>query len=264
MTRLALPLVLIACQPAQEAPRVELPLLTDAAGIEAVVTDLGYEVTFTGARLVVRDFEFATAGELHATTAPSRFWDVIVRPAWAHPGHYEGGEVIGEARGRFVVDWLGAPGEELGTATLIVGTYTSVNFTFALGAEDDGLDADDALLGHTAHFTGAASKDDQEIAFDIRLDSPEDRVLVGVPFEAEIAADSEESIAFELLPEDELGGTLLDGVDFVALDVDDDDTVVLGPDATAEADVDAYNLVHRAFQAHNHYGFRALPPGEDQ
>lgn len=251
-------LLLLACEPAREAPRVERTVVVDGSGVESVTTDLGFGVTLSEVRVVVRDFQFATAGELHTAQRSRSLWDFLVTPAYAHPGHYEGGEVIGEAPGRYLVDWL-QDGGKLGTATLLVGTYTSANFTFARATEDDGLDEGDPLAGHTARFVGRASKDELEVAFEFTLDSPEDRLLVGAPFEVKVAEAGDEEVGFRLLPHDELGGgTLFDGIDFALLDADDDGRVTVGPTSTAEADVDAYNVLRRTFQTHNHYGFALL------
>lgn len=238
--------------------------MVDESGLETTTNDLGFEITLSEARLAVRDFQFTTAGELHTASVPQRLWSFLVPPALAHPGHYEGGEVIGEAQGRFLVDWFGEDRHELGTATLITGSYTSVNFTFARAGDDDDLDGNDPLLGHTARFAGIASKDGADIAFEIAVDSPEDRQLVGAPFEAEINEDSELSIGFELAIHDELGpDNLFDGLDFAALDANGDGAVYLSPNSSAEADVDAYNLFHRTFQTHNHYSFESIPTEDE-
>jgi hypothetical protein len=238
-------------------------VVVDEGGIETTTNDLGFEITLTEARLTVRDLQFTTAGELHTAGLPQRLWSLLVPRALAHPGHYEGGEVIGEAPGHFLVDWFGEDRQELGRATLIVGSYTSVNFTFDRATDDD-VETDDALFGHTARFVGVASKDGDDIAFEIVVDSPEDRLLVGAPFEAEITEESEVVIGFELLPHDALGeDNLFDGVDFALLDADGNSEVALGPDASDEAAVDAYNVFHRAFQTHNHYGFRAIPTDDE-
>src|SRR6478736_802715 len=255
--------LLVGCQPAQEAPRFELPLVVDERGIETTTNDLGFDIALSEARVAVSDFQFTTAGELHTASLPERLWSLVVPSAFAHPGHYEGGEVIGEAQGHFLVDWFGEDRHELGTATLITGSYTSVNFTFARAGMDDDLAGNDPLLGHTARFAGVASKDGDDFEFEIVVDSPEDRQLVGVPFEAEIDENSELSIGFELVPHDDLGeDNLFDGLDFAALDTNEDGEVYLSPDSTDETMVDAYNVFHRTFQTHNHYFFAAIAEDE--
>src|SRR6478735_7939545 len=88
--------LLVGCQPAQEAPRLELPLVVDESGIETTTNDLGFDITLSEARMAVRDFQFTTAGELHTASLSQKLWSFLIPAALAHPGHYEGGEVIGE------------------------------------------------------------------------------------------------------------------------------------------------------------------------
>lgn len=247
---------LLGCEPSRDPPRVERPVRADSGGIVVSTSDLGFEVELSQARLAVESFQFTTAGELHTAGLGPHWVAQLVPPAHAHPGHYEGGEVIGELRGRFVVDWFGGDGDELGEATLIVGSYASVNFTFVRAEATDGLETDDPLLGHTALLAGVARKGDAEIAFDFLLDAHDDRQLVGVPFESEISEKNDVELGFRLLPKDELGDDMLfDGVDFAMLDADGDGRVALRPDATEPAQVDTYNEIRRKLETHNHYGF---------
>jgi hypothetical protein len=247
-----------SCESAREAPRVERPIVVDGSHVVEVTTDLGFEINLSEARLALADLEFTTAGELHSarlTPGISRFF---VASAHAHPGHYEGGEIIGEAKGRFLVDWFEGDEAELATATLIASEYTSANFTFARG--DDELDSQDLLSGHTAVLGGVARRDGFELAFTFVVDSPEDRLLVGAPFEATIIENEDGEILFRLEPRDELGtSTLFDSVDFESLDADGDGEVLIDPASTEDAEIDAYNQLKRRLQTHNHYAFVYRP-----
>ena len=256
LTATALGLAFLGCEKATEAPRVELAVVTDGGGLVPVITDLGYEVELTEARVAVRDVAFTIAGEAHtASESPGRrLADVLVPRAHAHPGHYQGGEVTGELRGRFVVDWTsGEEGEELGVATLLAGTYSAANFAFDRGSEAL-LGADDPLVGHTALLRGTASRGGSQLAFVAVLDAPEDRQLVGAPFDVtlDVQADGEIRVRLETLDALE-GDTLFDGVDFLALDGDDDGMVRIAADE-GEAE-EAYNTLRRTFQTHDHYSF---------
>lgn len=249
-----------SCETAREAPRVERPIVVDGSHVVGVTTDLGFEVKLTEARLAIADLQFTTAGELHTARVTPGIGRLFVSSAHAHPGHYEGGELIGEAKGRFFVDWLDDDGAEIATATLITADYTSANFTFARGQDDSGLGEGDPLLGHTAVVGGIARKDEFELAFTFVVDSPEDRLLVGAPFEATIADDEDGEVLFRLLPQDELGeGTLFDSIEFSALDADGEGQVRIDAGSTGAAEVDAYNQLKRRLQTHNHYSFVYRP-----
>lgn len=246
---------------AREAPRVELPVVVDGSTITAVTSDLGYEVTLSSARLAVQDLEFTVAGEVHSSLL-RQLRRVLVSPAHAHPGHYQGGEVTGELTGQYIIDWLGADGEELGLATLLAGDYVAVNFTFARANRDE-VGAQDVLLGHTALLEGQATREGATVLFSAVLDAPEDRQLVGLPFEETVSATTRSRVGLRLTPLDPYeNDTLFDGLDFAALPADEGGVVHLTPDATDEALVAAYVLLRRTFQTHDH--FAATPLESDQ
>ncbi|HLV67932.1 MAG TPA: hypothetical protein VKY73_19060, partial [Polyangiaceae bacterium] len=207
-TALAISVALLsACGRPEEAPRVELPVVVDASGVTTVTTDLGYTVELVEARMVIRDLVFSVAGEVHATGLWSTIADFLLPTAVAHPGHFQGGEVTGELRGRFLLDFVPGNGDvELGTATLLVGAYESVNFVFERAEDGDGLDADDPLLGHTALLRGHASKDENSIAFTAVIDSPEGRELTGAPFSLEVTEASRQRLGIRFLTEDPFEG----------------------------------------------------------
>lgn len=97
---------ILACSGPKEAERVRLPVVLDRSGVETVTTNLGYVVTLSEARMVLDDLAFATAGEAHTASAFERLWGHIIPTAWAHPGHFQGGDITGELPGRFFLDWL--------------------------------------------------------------------------------------------------------------------------------------------------------------
>ncbi|KIG19303.1 putative lipoprotein [Enhygromyxa salina] len=263
-------LVVAGCQPS-EAPRVELPVVVDGSGLSEAPSDLGWTVEFDEARVVIVDLLFTTAGEVHderRTTGAvliGAAFDLLEAKAWAHPGHQQGGEVIGELPGAHVIDFANEAGRELGLATLIAGEYTALNFGLGRGqAQRDGLSATDDLLGHTAVLRGTASKqiDAATVAveFTIVIDSPPDREIIGAPFEASVTEASAYTIGLRLLTHDLLEGDgLFDGVDFAALDeadgAADGQLLLVDPDASDSQQVaalsDAYYAIRREFQTHD-------------
>lgn len=257
--------MLAGCAPS-EAPRVELPVLVDRSGLSIAVTDLGWTIEFEQTRLALADLRFTTSGEIHMEQRPSagaqllsRLSDVWMRSAHAHPGHLQGGAVIGELPGTFVVDFRNEDGRELGLATLIVGDYTALDFRLARAGADE-VDESDPLFGHTALLAGTATGSDGTIvAFTVVIDSPLDREIVGVPFDAEVAEDSTFELGLRMLSSDPFEGDhLFDGIDFALLDevdgavdgvvllVDPETTAGIGPELT-----DAYYQIRRDFQTHD-------------
>ena len=248
---------LVACQAPEEAVQVELPVVADASRLEPVTTDLGYEVELSEVRIMVKDFTFAIAGEAHTSSLLHRSYQWLVPDVWAHPGHYQGGDITGEFPGRFLLDWF--EDDELGRASLLVGHYTSANFFFVRANESDVASEDDLILGHTALLRGTAIRDEQQIAFLALLDSPDDRQLVGVPFDFDLKENSEVALHVQLETVDTLeGDTLFDGLDFQALDDNSDGKVEISPAGETEALLDAYNLLRRTLQTHDHFEVTAV------
>lgn len=248
---------LLACSAPEEAKRVFVPVATDGAGLELVTNDLGYEVEVTRAAVVADDLKFAIAGEAH-TSLLRRLSDAVVPVARAHPGHYRGGEVTGELPGHFVLSFVPGETEELGDATLLVGAYHSVNLTLTHAVPDDVGD-DDSLLGHTAVLVGSARKGGQQLRFQALIDAPASRDIVGIPCDHRIDETSRGALVLRLMPHDALeGDTLFDGIDFAALDADGDAEVLIAPGVAAA--VDAYNVLRRTLQTHDHFVVELVLP----
>jgi hypothetical protein len=256
-------MVLAGCGPS-EAPRVELPVLVDGSGLSTDVTDLGWTIELDQARLALADLRFTTSGEVHMDQRAGaqllgRLADAWLPSAHAHPGHSQGGEIIGELPGTFVVDFVGEDGRELGLATLIVGEYTALDFRLARAGASE-VDESDALFGHTALLSGTATGPNEAVvAFTVIIDSPLDREIVGVPFEVGVEQDSAFEIGLRMLSSDPIEGDhLFDGIDFALLDALDGTTdgTLLLVDPETNGDVgpelgDAYHQIRREFQTHD-------------
>jgi hypothetical protein len=254
-------------------------VLVDGSGLSVadtdlvtdLVTDLGWTIELTQARVALADLRFTTAGEVHMDRRPSargqllgqllgRLSHALLPSAHAHPGHSQGGEIIGELPGTFVVDFLGEDGRELGLATMIVGQYTALDFQLVRAGVDE-VDEGDPLFGHTALLVGTATGPDETvIAFTVVIDSPLDREIVGAPFEANVEEGSTFEIGLRLLSRDPFEGDhLFDGIDFAALDeldgAADGALLLVDPDAgdpePPTALADAYFQIRREFQTHD-------------
>lgn len=240
--------VALGCSASQEATRVELPVELDASKVEASTSDLGWTVELTAARIAVTGVQFTIRGEMHESGATAWLPGWILSRAWAHPGHYAGGEVTGELPGSFVLDWSGHDGMSLGTAELLTGDYNGMNFSFRTADANDGLAEDDVLLGHSAHFAGTATKDAVTIMFTALLDVDAGTHMVGAPFELVITDSTDDTLGIQFLPTDPVEAkSLYDGLDFEALDGDGDGVVDIVPGD------EAHNILRRTVQSHVHY-----------
>lgn len=251
MKILQAPLLFVAvlgCSASQEATRVELPVELDASKLDASTSDLGWTIELTTARIAATDIQFTIQGEMHDSSATAWLPGWILSRAWAHPGHYAGGNVTGELTGSFVFDWTGHDGMPLGVAEMLTGDYNGMNFSFRAAGASDGLAEDDALLGHSAHFAGTATKDAVTIAFTAVLDVDAGTQMVGAPFELVVADSTKDTLGIQFLPTDPVEGkSLFDGLDFEALDDDGDQVVDIIPGD------EAHNILRRTIQTHVHY-----------
>lgn len=234
----------------EEAVVVEVAVVVDASGITPVTTDLGYVVTVTEARAVIGDLAFTTEGELHAGRGA---WEdvvaLVVGTARAHPGHYAGGEVIGELPGRYAIDWLD-DGAAIGTASLLAGRYSGANLAyFDADAGVDGLAADDPLVGHGLLLAGEATRGTDVVAFTALLTIADAGGVVGAPLDVTIGEGTTVTLGVALTLQDPFEpDTLFDRVDFAALDADGDGVIVIAPGGAA------HNALRRAAVAHDFYG----------
>ena len=247
---------LVGCVDAKEATPVRVAVVSSAMDAAPVRTRLGYEVSVQEARLTVKDLQFTTNGEQHAGFL-ERVADLLVTKAFAHPGHAQGGTVLGELSGRFIVDGLHE--HPLGTATMVASSYEACNFEFAIADSTD-VAEDDSLLGHTALIVGTARKDGRSIGFRALLDAPAGRTLTGVPFRVDIAEKTSGPIHFRFFLSDPVEhDTLLDELDFFQLDPDLDGLVEISATSPEGSERDAYFLLRRGFMTHDYFEMALLP-----
>ena len=242
---------------AREAPHTELLVGLNSDEIVATDNNLGYSIELNEVRIAIDDLQFTVAGEAHASLF-EKVSDFIFSPAYAHPGHYEGGEIVGELKGSFIADWFNTGNNSLGTGRLLGGTYTAANFYLGRGSAD-ALGGSDPLIGHTAIIGGVATRSGESVAFTIVVDSADGRYIVGVPFEAQIDGNSFGTIGFGFAIQNPINNeldTIFDGIDFLALDTDVDGILSLEPPAEGAAvddTVRAYNIFKAKFETHDHY-----------
>jgi hypothetical protein len=232
----------------EPAGRTAARIVVDGAAVTAVDTDLGYHIELAHCRVAIDTLELTTDGEMHASLLQP-VWDLVVPDALAHPGHYAGGEVVGELSGRHVFDWRD-DGAVIGEATLLEAVYSGANFSFTRARVEDGVTPDDPIVGHTFQIVGTATLDDESWEFSVLLDHDEGRRVVGLPLALDVGESDEElELGLELFTKDPLeDDTVFDGIDFAMLDDDGDHVIVIEPGT------DAYNQLRRSTQAHDYYG----------
>lgn len=258
-TRLMMVCACMACVTACDldtslAPRVDLDVVVQPSHDTFTTVD-DTTIELTEARMALQTVEFTTEGEMHARAGllPA-LHELVVPTAYAHPGHAAGGEVVGELPGRYVVDWLNA-GSTVGTATMLAADYNGANFTFAVAATADGLEADDPLVGHTFVLGGEATRGDTTVEFMAYVDQDEDRAIVGLPLTFSASEGSTEQLALRFDAVDTIEAeTVFDGIDLLALDDDGDGFVEISADQNAEA----WATLRRNLQVHDHYAVEVL------
>lgn len=257
---LSLTCALAACGlDSEQAVRVDIPVVVDASGTGDFTNAEGYTIHLTDLRVAFDDIEFTTGGEMHASLLRS-LHDLVVPTAYAHPGHYSGGEITGEMEGRFVVDWL-KDGDSLGDAQLLEADYEGANFVFTRATTAD-VAADDPLLGHTLHIAGTATKDGESWTFAAYVDEEEGKRVIGLPigeeFEDgaatphfEVKEGTDAVLGLEIVMVDPFEqDTALDNFDFATLDEDGDGDLVFMPGEVP------HNLLVKQLQVHDQYWVR--------
>lgn len=230
------------------APQVALAVVVDTTGVRPHRNDEGYQIEIERFRVAVETFEFTTHGDMHANASLLRsLVDLVVPTAYAHPGHYAGGEIVGELTGNFVLDWQ-EHGHELGVASLLEAEYSGANFTFGRAEPGPGVAFDDRFIGHTIDIAGKATLDGEAFTFEALIDQDLGRRVVGVPLHLVVDAsvDADLGVALHVV-QPVAESTVFDGVDFAALDEDGDRHVVI------EAGTEAYNRLRNNLQVHDHY-----------
>jgi hypothetical protein len=247
---LAVVVGLCSCHAGSEPEQVTLPVVADGSGLEPFTTAEGYRVELSSLRVALSDIELTVEGEAHAGLW-LRLRRLVVPVAWAHPGHYAGGEVTGELLGDFVVDAFSGRDELLGQAAMLAGAYHGMNFTFRRLSAGSST-GDDPLVGHTIQFAGHAEREGTKYPFSGVLDIEAETVMVGAPFDFNAGDDEAEELVFRLLMVDPSSenDTVFDGVNFAELTTAGSELVIEPGSAT-------HNLLRRRIQVHDHWRLEA-------
>jgi hypothetical protein len=174
----------------------------------------GFDVTITRA-LVSTGAMYFYEGEPTLAAArprPFRVFDLLVRPAFAHPGHFTSGDIRGEILAPATTDLR--TGGTLGTGRGIAGVVRSATFSYRTPSAGT-LAAE--LEGHVAIVEGTVTKDGQARAFRAEVDAADlvneagKLEIVGCPVD-EIEAHSDAAVTLTVAVD-----AWLDQVDFDAV-----------------------------------------------
>ena len=162
MLGVSLGALLLSCE-AEEAKTVSVPMVASGHAMFDVENDRGNTIRFTQAQIVVDTFTFSSGlasesdddGTVASALTHLSSW--LIPQARAHPGHAEGGAVLGELAGHHVLTFTPASEQPVGDATFLLGDITGLNWVFGTADVDD-VDREDALLGHTAVLSGEAQR----------------------------------------------------------------------------------------------------------
>lgn len=155
------------CGEADGPVRLSFPLQVSGKAAADLPTDSGYTVTLSKASLHLGPVYFFSGEPLFTHRLRPTLWqrlartagDLLLPRAWAHPGHYQEGEALGELLQSATVDLLAAGSTPLGTVSGVSGSYRSAQV--GLGP--------DATSGVTVSLAGTAKKGTDTIEFKANL-----------------------------------------------------------------------------------------------
>lgn len=209
--------------------QVATRLAGDVEAGQSFVNGLGWTLRLDAARVAFEHLYFVTGEPVGGV---SRFLDWLVPSAFAHPGHYDSGDVLAELNERVELDLLARP-LLLAPRDAVTGVARSAVVSFGALEDEPALGGSDAESGVAVFVEGRAASQEMAVRFRVDVttaelanpasDLPE---VSGCPFEGKLSADGV------------VQGTVstrvwLDQVDFSGLDGAEAEPVVLERGSTA-------------------------------
>ncbi len=186
----------------------EIRLAPNAA--EPFTNAFDFEITLDAVFLSVGELRYF-AGAPIGRYEPSRFPDLLgPRQAFAHPGHYVAGDVLGEMLEPESIELLQG-GSKLADGAGITGEYLSASFRFEAPPAGE---LGDELLDAVVRVRGSARGPEFELEFEVSatendvLDTYGEPLVSGCPF-SEGSVDQDGTVTLEVDP-----ALWLDQVDF--------------------------------------------------
>lgn len=244
-----LSLTVAGCGESEETPLQSVAFEATMAGETSITTDKGYAVDVTSISLAIENFAFTAGGDAHIrklAEATQKRGNIDVA---YHPGHIQGGQVLGEFPGEHLIQLTADSTFQAGqTFNLSSVKYDAVNFGFFrtddLNKGDAGAtEKVSALVSGTVDIEGTSTPFEFEVVMD------DDDYVLGVPFDVTIPTSGAVSVSFEFRPVDPFeDDTFFDGIDFSALP-NTDGTLRISQGTPA------YNRVKNTLRSHDHYVF---------
>lgn len=148
-----------------------------------LVTDSGWSVSLSKATVHLESVRFFEGQVLVTRRAP--WWrSLLISEAWAHPGHYQPGEALGELLSPLELDLLAAEPTVWGEANAITGSLGSVQLGFAPGGLQ--VEGTASRAGQSVDFSGQFEPGEalEGIAFDHELTTAPGSVLLRLDLQA--------------------------------------------------------------------------------
>jgi hypothetical protein len=206
-------------------------------GVTAPFTNAyGWSIKLSLGAVSIGPLYYFDGAPIFSASLPSRRQDALSRflgiaTAWAHPGHYQPGNAMGQVLEPSSVDLLETPAD-LPPGNGVAGVYRSARFTFQ-DKPQGGAAAE--LEGHVVVLEGEAKKDTMTRLFravaDVAdvLDSYGEPKLEGCTFDGEPDVEADGTVTVHLKP-----SVWLDQAEFDAIPESmDEKPVLLTPDTEA-------------------------------
>ncbi|MFO0723941.1 MAG: hypothetical protein U1E65_09180 [Myxococcota bacterium] len=147
-------------------------LKTDLVADRSFGTDDGWTVTLSKAQIATGALYYYDGAPAFTAVKPSLWHQFLenfepIHAAYAHPGHYQAGDALGEVLEPFSADLLSGAAVDLPDGDGISGAFRSGTFSFA--APTAGPAAAE-LMGHIAWIEGQAQKESKTVYFRATLD----------------------------------------------------------------------------------------------
>lgn len=141
-----------------ERVRITTRVRSDLSATPTLVNAFGWRIDVTTAWLALERLYYVTGPAIGLAGDPRQTCGIAA--AWAHPGHYDAGEVLAESLQPVAVDLL-AKETRLGASDGVTGVVRSAVVAFGELPDHPGV---------AALLEGVARRDDQQVGFFARLE----------------------------------------------------------------------------------------------
>lgn len=229
------------CSENEESDRFDVVITTAPLSVP-FTNSLGYEVWIHQADFLVETTYFTREGEVHL----AKRWLPSLPSAFAHPGHTQGGEIVGETQGIHLITF-NHESNLVAEATLLRGAIEAGDITLRNRAEDDEIDR--LPVGASIRLVGSAFRGDQAWPFDLSFGHSERTTIIGIPVETILPTGQSLQMHFDtVIYGENAEASIFDNIDFAA----DTETVQNGDVVFSTATT---NRIRRVLNRHDWFRF---------